>query len=252
MKVRDEADRKALRKIGQIVGEVLHEMLAAVQPGMTTLELDQIGKNLLAKHGARSAPILLYQFPGATCISVAPIVAHGIPDQTVLKAGDLINIDVSAELNGYFGDNGGSMVVPGNNNKKTKKRQKHVEDGKAIFEEILSFIKADVLFADLGRHMDNTAKAKGYTLIRNLCSHGVGLHLHEEPRYILPFPDYNDTRRIDENLVITIEPFISKGSREIYQGTDGWSLIPTKGEDTVQFEHSMIIGKKGIELLTLP
>lgn len=252
MKVRDEQDRKALRKIGQIVGQVLQEMLAAAKPGMTTLELDEIGKELLSRQGARSAPILLYNFPGATCISVAPAVAHGIPGDYVLKAGDLINIDVSAELDGYFGDNGGSMVVSGSDSDLAKAREKHVKEGYEIFEKILSFIKADIGFRQLGKHMEDTAHAKGYTLIRNLCSHGVGLHLHEDPRYILPYPDRKDKRRIQENLVITIEPFISKGSEEIIQERDGWTLTPRAGEDTVQFEHSMIIGKKGVELLTLP
>ena len=100
--------------------------------------------------------------------------------------------------------------------------------------------------------MQKQAQAKGFTLIKNLCSHGVGLSLHEDPRYILPFPDFEDKRCLEKDLVITIEPFISKGSEEIVQSTDGWTLVPRPELDTVQFEHSMIIGDKGVELLTLP
>lgn len=252
MIVKDEQDRKALRKIGQIVGQVLHEMIQAARPGMTTLELDQFGRALLDKQKARSAPILLYKFPGATCISVAPAVAHGIPDQTVLKAGDLVNVDVSAELDGYFGDCGASFVVPGGDDEQARARAQHVQDGRDVFNKIVASIKADLPFFRLGQIMQQHASAKGFTLIRNLCSHGVGLSLHEEPRFILPFPDFEDKRRLETNLVITIEPFISKGSEEIVQSPDGWTLIPRHAEDTVQFEHSMIITPKGRELLTEP
>jgi methionyl aminopeptidase len=252
MKVRDNQDRKALRKIGQIVGQVLHEMIAAARPGMTTLELDQLGRDLLARQGARSAPILLYNFPGATCISVAPAVAHGIPDQTVLQAGDLVNVDVSAELNEYFGDCGASFVVPGSESELARQREVHIKEGREIFDRIVGSVRADLPFFKLGQIMQQSARAKGYTMIRNLCSHGVGRHLHEEPRYILPFPDFEDKRKIEKDLVITIEPFISKGSEEIIQSSDGWTLIPRPAVDTVQFEHSMIVKAGGVELLTLP
>lgn len=250
MKLRDKQDRKALRKIGHIVGEVLREMVRAAKPGMTTRELDEFGQALLAKHGARSAPVLLYNFPGATCISVAPAVAHGIPGDYVLQAGDLVNVDVSAELEGYFGDNGASFVVPGSDSPLAKRREKHVREGREIFENIIGVIRADLPFVSLGQHMQKTARAKGYTLIRNLCSHGVGLHLHEEPRFILPYPDFDDKRKIEKDLVITIEPFISRGSEQIVQSDDGWTLIPTPEADTVQFEHSMIVTATGIEILT--
>lgn len=252
MKIRDEQDRTGLRKIGNIVGQVLAEMIAAAKPGMTTLELDQLGSELLARHKARSAPILLYNFPGATCISVAPAVAHGIPDATVMQAGDLINVDVSAELEGYFGDCGASFVVPGSDSERAQARARHVREGREVFEAIVAGVRADLPFYRLGQLMQKEARAKGFTLIKNLCSHGVGLHLHEDPRYILPFPDFEDKRKLEKDLVITIEPFISKGSEEIIQSSDGWTLIPRPELDTVQFEHSMIIGDQGVELLTLP
>lgn len=112
MTIENENDLEALKRIGAIVAQTLQAMGKALEPGMTTRELDAIGAALLEREGARPAPALTYDFPGATCISVFPDIAHGIPGDRVLKAGDLVNIDVSAELNGYFADTGSSFVMP--------------------------------------------------------------------------------------------------------------------------------------------
>src|SRR5215216_1045529 len=112
MTIGNEDDLEKLRAAGRLVARTLTAMGAALEPGITTRELDQIGRRLIEQEGGRSAPELTYGFPGATCISIGPDVAHGIPDGTVVKAGDLINIDVSAELDGYFGDTGASFAVP--------------------------------------------------------------------------------------------------------------------------------------------
>jgi methionyl aminopeptidase len=112
MTIETEDQLDKLRSVGGLVARTLAAMGRALEPGMTTRELDDLGRALLEKEGARSAPELTYAFPGATCISVGPDCAHGIPDGTVVKAGDLINIDVSAELDGYFGDTGASFAVP--------------------------------------------------------------------------------------------------------------------------------------------
>ena len=112
MTIENEAQLEKLRTVGNLVARTLEAMGKALEPGMTTKELDDLGRALLEKEGARSAPEVTYNFPGATCISVGPDCAHGIPDDTVIKAGDLINIDVSAELDGFFGDTGASFAVP--------------------------------------------------------------------------------------------------------------------------------------------
>lgn len=112
MSIQSENDLIALRKIGKIVAQCLQYMGSRLEPGITTLELDQLGQAFLEKHGARSAPQLVYNFPGATCISVNEEAAHGIPGTKKLGAGDLVNIDVSAELDGFFADTGGSFIIP--------------------------------------------------------------------------------------------------------------------------------------------
>ena len=112
MTIESQADVEALQRIGSIVSRVLERMLDALEPGITTAELDALGERWLAEAGARSAPRLSYDFPGATCISINEEAAHGIPGPRVIRAGDLVNIDVSAELDGYFADTGGSRAVP--------------------------------------------------------------------------------------------------------------------------------------------
>jgi methionyl aminopeptidase len=110
--IENQEDIEGLHRIGSIVARVLHEMLSSAQPGMTTLELDAIGERMLEQFGARSAPRITYGFPGATCISVNEQAAHGIPGHRVLREGDVVNVDVSAELAGYFADTGGTTVLP--------------------------------------------------------------------------------------------------------------------------------------------
>ena len=112
MSINSEKDLEGLRKIGKIVARCLQHMQGQLEPGITTLELDEIGGRFLEAHGARSAPRLTYNFPGNTCISVNEEAANGIPGTRILKAGDLVNIDVSAELDGYFADTGASAIIP--------------------------------------------------------------------------------------------------------------------------------------------
>src|SRR3954465_8323843 len=124
MTIQTQDDVVALKRIGRIVSLILQRMLDAAEPGMTTRDLDLIGERLLEEHGARSAPRLTYNFPGSTCISINEEAAHGIPGDRVIRAGDVLNVDVSAELGGYFADTGGTKIVPPTNPQKTTHRRR--------------------------------------------------------------------------------------------------------------------------------
>jgi methionyl aminopeptidase len=151
---------------------------------MTTRELDQLGREMLEAQGARSAPELSYQFPGATCISVNHEVAHGIPGATRLQVGDLVNIDVSAEKEGFFADTGASFVVPPG----SPERLKLCHAGQEILKRTLAGVKAGLPLNSIGRRLQKEAHQRGYTLIQNLGSHGVGQALHEAPRIYCALP----------------------------------------------------------------
>ena len=182
MSITNEAELAGMQKISEAVAYTLKEMTQYAQPGMTTKELDEYGAAILSDFGAKSAPYLTYGFPGWTCISVDNEFCHGIPsDKRILKEGDLINIDVSAELNGYWADNGGSFVI----GKDINRHQSLVDASKAILQKAISNIRGGVKIADIGLMMETEAKKRGFRVIKNLAGHGVGRSLHEQPDCLL-------------------------------------------------------------------
>jgi methionyl aminopeptidase len=247
MTVTTEDELEGLKAIGRIVAQVLAAMSAAAEPGMTTRELDDMGRALLDKEGARSAPEISYKFPGATCISINEEIAHGIPGDRVIRAGDLVNIDVSAEKDGLFGDTGASFVVP----PVRPDLARLCRDGKRAMWEGIRAVKSGGRLNAIGERIERFADKGGYTLIRNLSSHGVGRSLHEEPEGISTWADPSDRRVIKEGQVFTIEPFLSMGGDFAAESGDGWTLLADPSAPTVQYEHSLVATKNGPVILTL-
>lgn len=247
MSINSEKDLEGMRRVGRIVARCLEHMRLKIEPGMTTLELDEIGGNYLESQGARSAPQLSYDFPGFTCISVNEEAAHGIPGPRIINCGDLINIDVSAELDGYFADTGGSTIVP-------PESQLHLAicaAAKRALENALLEARAGAKLNRIGYAIETEAERNGFTVIENIGSHGVGRALHEEPGFIPGFYNKRDKRILRENQVITIEPFISSGAREVFENGDGWTLMTSPGVFTAQYEHTIVITKGKPLIMTL-
>jgi methionyl aminopeptidase len=247
MTISSQEDLEKLRTIGRLVAQTLEAMGKALEPGMTTAELDDIGRRLLEAEGARSAPELAYGFPGATCISVGPDVAHGVPGDQKICAGDLVNIDVSAELDGYFGDTGASFAVP----PVTRRVERLCRDGRRAMWSGIRAVRPGAPLNAIGRSIEGFAQKNGYSLIRNLASHGVGRSLHEEPESIPTWYEPHDRRQITEGLVFTIEPFLALGEDWVDELDDGWTLRPTGGGPAVQYEHTLVATRNGPIVLTL-
>ena len=247
MTINSEDDLEKLKTVGQLVARTLQAMGAALEPGITTAELDALGRAMLERDGARSAPELTYDFPGATCISIGPDVAHGIPGDRRIQAGDLINIDVSAEIDGYFGDTGASFSVPPT----APRIERLCRDGRRAMWAGIRSVKAGGRLNEIGRAIETFADRNGYTLIRNLASHGVGRALHEEPTELATWHEPADKRRITEGLVFTIEPFLSLGADWVEETGDGWTLRPPGGQPAVQYEHTLVATRRGPVVLTL-
>lgn len=237
MSINDEQDIEGLKRVGAAVAAARDAMGAHVAPGITTAELDAIGKEVLDRYGARSAPQLAYGFPGVTCISVNDRIAHGIPSQTcVLSAGDLVNIDVSAELDGYWADTGASFPV----GMVSAQADALLRATRLALEDGMSQARAGAPVRNIGRAVERRAKQCGFQVIRNLCGHGVGRHIHESPSIPNTF-DRFDRTVLKAGLVITIEPFLTTGATMAMEDDDGWTLRSPDGSLGAQFEHTMIV-----------
>ena len=253
MTVTHQEEMDGLAAIGRIVANTLQAMGRALEPGMTTAELDAIGRSLLEREGAIPAPEATYGFPGATCISVNEEIAHGIPGPRVIAAGDLVNIDVSASKAGFFADTGASYRVPPMFPALERPAlDKLCRDGHRAMQIGVAQVGAGKPLAGIGNAIGRFAQANRYTLIRNLASHGVGRSLHEYPEEIATWPTRSDRRRITKGLVLTVEPFLSTGGQWADAGDDGWTLFSAPCAPVVQYEHTVVATDRRAIIVTLP
>lgn len=238
MSITNESELIGMKRASEAVAFTLREMSHYARPGMTTKELDDYGGQILNDLGAKSAPYVTYGFPGWTCISVNNEFCHGIPsDKRILMEGDLINIDVSAELNGFWSDNGNSFVLGEDINQ----HQKLVDASKEILHKAIYNIKSGVRISDIGHLIETEAKKRGYRVIKNLTGHGIGRSLHEEPAEIANFRDRFNMSRFRKNSVVAIETFISTTSTYAETLKDGWTMVGNRGGFMAQHEHTIVI-----------
>lgn len=247
MTITREDELDGMKVIGRIVAQTLQTMGRALEPGMTTRELDEIGRAFLEREGAISAPQSTYDFPGATCISVSEEIAHGIPGDRKIAQGDLVNIDVSASKNGFFADTGATFRV----GPVAPALDRLCRDGRRAMQIGIAEVGAGKPVAGIGRAIGDFASKRGYTLIRNLASHGVGRSLHEYPQEIATWPTRGDKRRLADGMVVTVEPFLSTGGIMATQGKDGWTLYSHPPAPAVQYEHTVVATRRGPMILTL-
>ncbi|SLN58780.1 Methionine aminopeptidase 2 [Aquimixticola soesokkakensis] len=248
MTITQEFELTGLKEIGRIVSQTMHAMAAQIEAGMTTAELDDIGRRFLEREGAVSAPKTTYDFPAHTCISVNEEIAHGIAGPRVLKAGDLVNIDVSASKDGFFADTGASFGL----GKVVPQLERLCRDGKKAMEIGIAQVGAGKPLAGIGNAVGRFASKGGYTLIRNLASHGVGRSLHEYPQEIATWPTRGDRRKITKGMVLTVEPFLSLGGEWADDGADGWTLYAVPSAPVVQYEHTVVATPRGPLIVTVP
>ena len=229
-------DIESLLAAGRIVRAAFEQMRAAAEAGVTTAELDAIAARYFEQHGARSAPLAMYDFPGATCISVNEQAAHGIPGPRRLKGGDMVNIDVSAEFNGYIADMGESFVIA----PVAPARARICRAVRHAVAEALKRVRAGRSLNVIGHTVQRVADRYGYRIVGNLASHGVGRSLHEEPSYV-PLNNPRERRVLERGMVLTIEPFFTTDAEDVVEMDDGWTLTCGVGELVAQFEQTLIV-----------
>lgn len=247
MTINTPEELAGMKKVCEVVGETLRKMREHAKVGMSTKELDDFGKEILESYGAQSAPKKEYDFPGWTCISVNQEACHGIPSpRKILKEGDLVNVDVSAELDGYFGDNGGSFIL----GEDLQNLSPLVEASHEILLAAISKIKGGVKISALGGFIQNQARLRGYATIHNLTGHGIGRKLHEAPTEIPNFKDRMNMKRFRKNTVVAVETFISTNAKMVYQMADGWTMQANDGSFVAQHEHTLLITDAAPLILT--
>jgi len=250
-----DRDVAALKKIGHVCSQTLSKMKHVARAGMTTGELDDYGRQLLEAEGARSAPEVMYEYPGATCISVSPVIAHGIPGDHVLEAGELMHIDVSAELDGYYADTGESLIVPGKHGELDSaaalELHRLLEATRATLRHAVDAARAGRPLNAIGRTVQSEAHKRGYQVISELTGHGIGHSLHEAPAEIWNVPNPRDRRILKEGAVLAIEPFLTTGLGRIREMGDGWSLRTADNAPAAQFEHTIIVRRGHPILITV-
>jgi len=246
MSIEGEEDLLGMKAAGAVVRDTLAAMRAAVVPGITTAELDFVAARVLAAAGARSAPQIVYQFPGATCISVNDEIVHGIPSaKRRLAEGDLVKLDVTAELNGYMADACETIGV----GRVSETARRLVDCARSAFKKGLRAIRHGSRVVDVGRAVEDEVTSKGYAVVRPLQGHGIGRTIHEEPM-VPNWPDPQARGWLQDGLVITLEPIIAAGSGDIVEDDDGWTVRTRDGSLAAHHEHTLIVTKGAPLILT--
>jgi methionyl aminopeptidase len=238
MSIESEADLIGLGRAGRVVGLALEAMRRAVLPGRTTAELDAVGAAVFRRFGARSAPQLAYGFPGVNCISLNEETVHGVPSRSRrINAGDLVKIDVTAELHGYVAD--AAITVEAGTWSPAKQRL--IRAAASALGRGLRAARADSPVSAIGTAVEAEVRRRGFSVIPELTGHGVGRTIHEEPTV----PNYGDSRRRDrltDGLVLTVEPIITDGIGAVTAArADGWALPTVDGHLSAHVEHTVVI-----------
>jgi methionyl aminopeptidase len=245
MSIDNPEDLTAMRSAGSVVRLMLQAMEQAVLPGITTAELDEAGAAVMRQHGARSAPSLVYDFPGTSCISVNNEAVHGIPGSRKLVEGDLVKLDVTIEKNGFMADAAITVAV----GKISEENRRLIACAEHAFQKAMLVARAGFRVSEIGRAIEREVRRNGFSVIRELAGHGIGRTIHEEPRV----PNYADPQAsqiLTEGMVITVEPIIAAGSGRAITAKDGWAVCTADGKASAHYEQTLMITKGRPELLT--
>jgi methionyl aminopeptidase len=216
-----------------------------VRPGVTTRQLDGVGRQVMEQNGATSAPATVYKFPGATCISLNDEAVHGIPGDRELREGDLVKLDVTVEKNGYMADAAITVAV----GTVSTQAEQLITCAERAFQKAMLVARAGFRVLEIGRMVEREVRKAGFAVIRELGGHGIGHTIHELP-HVPNYPDPNARQMLNEGLVITVEPIIAAGSGRVFTDQDGWTVRTRDRQISAHFEHTLVITKGAPILLT--
>lgn len=245
--IKNEEQIEGIRKSCQLAANSLRFIDPEVQAGVTTEQLNQKLDEYIRDHGAIPAPLNYHGFPKAVCTSLNEVVCHGIPDQTVLKDGDIINIDVTTILDGYFGDTSKMFAIED----VSYESLRLMTITQTCLDRAIEEIKPDHLFGHIGKIITEYATECGCSVVYQFCGHGTGLKFHEEPQIDhLYKPKSFDGRKMKPGMIFTIEPMINEKLPKAKILKDGWTAVTTDGGLSAQYEHTVLVTENGVEVLT--
>ncbi|NDU72178.1 type I methionyl aminopeptidase [Actinomadura sp. DSM 109109] len=236
-----------MRVAGRIAAQALEEVGRHVRPGVTTDELDAVGHEFLLDHGAYPSTLGYRGFPKSLCTSINEVICHGIPDDTVLRDGDIVNVDITAYIGGVHGDTDATFLC-GDVDEESRLL---VERTREATMRGIRAVKPGRALNVIGRVIESYAKRFGYGVVRDFTGHGIGTTFHSG----LVVPHYDDpgaTTLIEPGMTFTVEPMLTLGTHEYDMWADGWTVVTKDRRRTAQFEHTLLVTDDGHEILTLP
>ncbi len=245
--VKDSETIERMRVAGKVAAEARDLVGAHVAPGITTDELDRIGHEFLCDHGAYPSTLGYKGFPKSLCSSLNEVICHGIPDSTVVQDGDIVNIDITAFLNGVHGDTNATFLTPG----ASQEVQDLVDRTRESLRRAINAVKPGRRINVIGRVIESYAKRFDYGVVREFTGHGIGTSFHSG----LVIPHYDDPHYddlIEPGMTFTIEPMLNLGTREWDMWEDDWTVVTKDRRVSAQFEHTLVVTDDGAEVLTLP
>lgn len=246
--IKNKYDIKKMRKVGELAAKLLNYISPFIKEGVSTLYLNDFCEDFTRKHEATSAPINYNGFPKSICTSINNVVCHGIPSaKEILKDGDIVNLDITVKLDGYYGDISRTYLI-GNVSKEAKNLVKRTED--AMYCGIKA-VKPGKYLYEVGKAIEKYINKFSYSIVHDYVGHGIGKNFHEDPQVFHHYTLRNKIR-LQEGMIFTIEPMINMGKsyKVILSPLDGWTVSTEDGSLSAQFEHTVLVTSKGAEILT--
>ncbi|MCX8090640.1 MAG: type I methionyl aminopeptidase [Verrucomicrobiae bacterium] len=243
--LKTERDLEAMRPACAVASAVLAEIIAFIQPGVTTREVDEFAAAVIKRHGARSAFLGYRNYPCHTCISVNDEVVHGLAGDRVLRFGDIVSVDCGVIYRGYIGDTARTVAVGGCSVE--AQRLMDVTE-QALYEGIAAALPGNRV-TDISRAIQTYVEANGFSVVREFVGHGVGRTMHEEPQ-VPNFVDPKCNQRLRPGMTLAIEPMVNAGRPEVKVLKDGWTVVTQDGSLSAHFEHTVLITEGEPEILT--
>ena len=246
MKIENLESFEGTRKAGSIAASALDEVASIIEPGITTEKINKLCFEFINDNGAYSAPLFYRGYPKSCCTSVNHIVCHGIPGNKILKDGDIVNVDVTAQKDGWHGDTSRMFCV----GKVSVKADNLIKATYESMMQSIKILKSGVYLGDIGSVIQKYVEERGFSVVRDFCGHGLGKNFHEPPN-ILHYGEAGTGEKLKPGMIFTIEPMINEGDYPTSLLKDGWTAVTKDKLLSAQFEHTVGIKENGYEIFTL-